>query len=50
MKSIYGQNLMDVLLYGSYAREDQKSGSDIDIAVLIRGEIDKYEEIERTLR
>ena len=47
LKSIYGENLMGVILYGSYARGDQKSGSDIDVAVLIRGEIDKYEEIER---
>lgn len=31
--SIYGEQLKSVILYGSYARGDNKEGSDIDIMI-----------------
>ena len=42
----YGKNLLKTLLYGSYARGTQGPESDIDIAVVLEGEIDKYQEVE----
>ena len=33
--SIYGEHLKSVILYGSYARGDNKEGSDIDIMILL---------------
>lgn len=36
--SVYGNNLMQVILYGSYARGDYSNESDIDIVAIVRGE------------
>lgn len=36
--SVYGKNLMQVILYGSYARGDYNNESDIDIVAIVRGE------------
>ena len=35
LKEIYGDNLKDVILYGSYARGDFSQGSDIDLIILL---------------
>ena len=35
IKSIYGNTLKRVILYGSYARGDQTAESDIDIMILV---------------
>lgn len=34
MVEIFGSSLSEVILYGSYARGDNKQGSDIDIMIL----------------
>jgi predicted nucleotidyltransferase len=34
----YGKNIVDIILYGSYARGDFSEGSDIDITAIVRGE------------
>ena len=34
-RSVYGENLVQVILYGSYARGDYKKDSDIDVAVVV---------------
>ena len=44
---IYGNQLVDVLLYGSYARGDQRTDSDIDIAIILKGSINPFKEIDR---
>ena len=36
-KSVYGNNIDRILLYGSYARGDNQEGSDIDIAAIVHG-------------
>ena len=37
-KSVYGGELSEILLYGSYARGDNEEGSDIDIAAIVHGD------------
>ena len=37
-RSIYNQNLCDIYLYGSYARGDYNTESDIDIVAIVKGE------------
>ncbi len=44
----YGRRLKKVVLYGSYARgKANDEHSDIDIAVVLAGEVDPCEEIDR---
>jgi predicted nucleotidyltransferase len=45
IQNIYGSHLKSVILYGSYARGDYTSDSDVDIMILVDlkdEEIDKY--------
>ncbi len=44
---LYQEQLIDVLLYGSYARGEQREDSDIDIAVILKGKIEPFKEIDR---
>lgn len=37
-RSVYGSNLVKVLMYGSYARGDFDDYSDVDIAAIVKGE------------
>ncbi len=36
LKKLYGDNLSHVILYGSKARGDADSGSDIDVLVVLK--------------
>jgi predicted nucleotidyltransferase len=47
LKDHYNERLENVVLYGSYARNSEGNESDIDIAVILEGEFDKYEEVEK---
>lgn len=37
-ESVYGEAIVEVLLYGSYARGDFESHSDVDIVAIVKGE------------
>lgn len=37
-RSVYGNNIDRILLYGSYARGDNTDDSDIDIVAIVRGD------------
>lgn len=37
-RNVYGKNLIKVVLYGSYARGNYQTDSDIDIAAIVQGE------------
>lgn len=49
VQALYGSNLKRILLYGSWAREDAGSHSDIDIVVILKGEITPGKEIDRMI-
>lgn len=49
LEALYGDRLVHLVLYGSQARGDDEEGSDIDVLVVLRGEVSSMVEIERTL-
>lgn len=48
-KALYGQRLKAVILYGSWARGEASPESDIDLLVVLQGEIIPGREIDRML-
>jgi len=49
LKIIYGDDLKKVILYGSYAREEQTEDSDIDILILLNLNADELKLFEDSL-
>jgi len=49
LQSIYGKKLAEIILYGSYARGNGTSQSDIDILVVLNGKIKAGQEIDRMI-
>jgi Nucleotidyltransferase domain. len=47
LTALYGERLKGIYLSGSYSRGDFTEGSDVDIAVLLAGEVKVGEEIDR---
>jgi predicted nucleotidyltransferase len=47
-EALYGPRLVRMVLFGSHARGDAEPGSDIDVLVVLAGEVRPGEEIERT--
>ena len=45
---LYGERLVQLILYGSQARGDARQDSDIDILVVLDGQIQAGKEIART--
>ncbi|WP_283680590.1 nucleotidyltransferase domain-containing protein [Parablautia sp. Marseille-Q6255] len=43
-RTVYGGNLVEVILYGSYARGDYNNDSDVDIVAIVRGERETLQE------
>lgn len=46
--TLYGDRLERLILFGSQAREEADADSDIDVMVVLKGEVDAGAEIERT--
>ena len=46
---LYGKRLKNVILYGSYARGEATDDSDIDMAVVLEGDISPGREIDRMI-
>ena len=47
LAALYGDRLDRVVLYGSYARGDARPDSDVDLLVLLRGDVRWYDELCR---
>jgi len=47
LRRVYGKRLAAVILYGSFANGKANEDSDIDIAVALKGSVDKAEEISK---
>ena len=47
LEDLYGSRLKQLIVYGSYARGQQTDDSDIDIAVVLDGDISQSSEISR---
>jgi predicted nucleotidyltransferase len=47
-EDLYGERLVRMVLFGSQARGDAESGSDIDVLVVLKGKVSPCEEIART--
>ena len=48
LKEIYGDRLVQSVVFGSQARGDAEPGSDIDILVVLKGDVRPGTEIART--
>ncbi len=49
MAEIFGERLVDLVLFGSRARDDASPDSDVDVLVVLKGTVDPSEEITRTI-
>ena len=47
-QTFYGDRLERLMLFGSQARKDAAIDSDIDVMVVLKGDVDAWTEIERT--
>ncbi len=48
LKALYGDNLVTLVLFGSYARGEAGSHSDIDVALVLKDFTHEFLEIDRT--
>lgn len=48
LEELYGQRLVRLVLFGSHARGEAAPESDVDVLVVLRGEVNPGEEIRRT--
>lgn len=48
LERLYGERLSKVVLFGSQARGDAEPDSDIDVLVVLKGDVRDGEEISRT--
>lgn len=49
IKMLYQQRLQDIILYGSWARGEGTSESDIDLLIILQGEVAPGQEIDRMI-
>ncbi len=47
LEDLYGPRLVEVVLYGSQARNDASADSDIDVMIVLGGAVDSNTEIPR---
>ena len=47
LTGLYGDRYKGMVLFGSYARGDADKGSDVDLLLLLEGEVDGWREVLR---
>lgn len=47
INELYGSRLIKIILYGSFTRDEATSSSDIDVAVVLSGKVNHYQELDR---
>ena len=45
LNRLYGERLVDLILYGSHARGEASETSDVDVLVVLRGDVDPWKEL-----
>ncbi|MBI4319833.1 MAG: nucleotidyltransferase domain-containing protein [Chloroflexi bacterium] len=48
LSQLYGERLKGIYLYGSYARGDFHTESDVDVLIVLQGPVRPFEEISRS--
>ncbi len=48
LADLYGERYRGLVLFGSYARGEAREGSDVDLLLLLDGEVNGWEEYLRT--
>jgi predicted nucleotidyltransferase len=49
IRRLYGKRLKKLVLYGSWARGEASEGSDVDLAVVLSGDVDAGRELDLML-
>jgi len=49
LKSLYGERLNNIILYGSYARGEATKESDIDVMIILKGSVTPGKEIDKMI-
>ena len=49
LEKLYGQDLKSIILYGSWARNEAADDSDVDLTVVLKGNISPGREIDRMI-
>ncbi len=49
IEKLYGKKLKDIILYGSWARDEAREDSDVDLVVVLEGDITPGREIDRMI-
>ncbi len=49
IEKLYGKRLKNIILYGSYARKQPTVDSDIDLAIVLEGDVVAGKEIDRLI-
>lgn len=49
LKELYGERLKNLILYGSWARKQATEDSDIDLAIVLEGDVKASKEIDRLI-
>ena len=47
IKRLYKNRLKNIILYGSFARGEERKESDIDLLIIIKGHINPFKEIKK---
>ncbi|MEB3294387.1 MAG: nucleotidyltransferase domain-containing protein [Synechococcales bacterium] len=45
LETVYGERLAHLVLYGSFARQEETEGSDVDVLVVLAGDVSQADEI-----